>query len=415
MQLVFCSIFWSLFLLFYENPSLAQWILPRNKGKLHSETLALLNNLHGEDTPSGSGQPPANSSRGSTGDGHSAVERSITLESSDGSHLAGNPDSSQIGEKDASGEHSRWSSPALGDAEGSDTCNGRMSDEISIQFFAALTGEVLHSTCVPNGLLGQGLVDLVMKHHRKNRSGVYKLQHRCKPIERHTSIGVQGIVDGSEITCVWIPISDEQQHSIVAKMSDWTGGGNVVFSGEEMDILDSLVHLHWPKQTLDNLTIPSGLQSLTFGDKFNQSMDNTTLPSGLQSLTFGWDFNQSMDNMTLPSGLQSLTFGVGFNQSMDNTTLPSGLQSLTFGVRFNQNMNSTTLPSGLQSLTFGRAFNQSMSNMTLPSGLQSLTCGRDFQRRNRNLFIYALPNGIQVTIDEDTDSDEFIRNLTMDL
>ena len=41
--------------------------------------------------PSGSGQPPANSSRGSTGDGHSAVERSITLESSDGSHLAAEP------------------------------------------------------------------------------------------------------------------------------------------------------------------------------------------------------------------------------------------------------------------------------------------------------------------------------------
>ena len=41
--------------------------------------------------PSGSGQPPANSSRGSTGDGHSAVERSITLESSDGLHLAAEP------------------------------------------------------------------------------------------------------------------------------------------------------------------------------------------------------------------------------------------------------------------------------------------------------------------------------------
>ena len=41
--------------------------------------------------PSGSGQPTANSSRGFTGDGHSAVERSIRLESSDGSHLAAEP------------------------------------------------------------------------------------------------------------------------------------------------------------------------------------------------------------------------------------------------------------------------------------------------------------------------------------
>ena len=41
--------------------------------------------------PSGCGQPLANSSRGSTGNGHSAVERSITLESSDGLHLAAEP------------------------------------------------------------------------------------------------------------------------------------------------------------------------------------------------------------------------------------------------------------------------------------------------------------------------------------
>ena len=41
--------------------------------------------------PSGSGQPPANSSRASTGDGHSAVERSIRLESSDGAHLPAKP------------------------------------------------------------------------------------------------------------------------------------------------------------------------------------------------------------------------------------------------------------------------------------------------------------------------------------
>ena len=40
--------------------------------------------------PSGSGQPSATSSRGSTGDGHSAVGRTIQLESSDASHLAAN-------------------------------------------------------------------------------------------------------------------------------------------------------------------------------------------------------------------------------------------------------------------------------------------------------------------------------------
>ena len=52
------------------------------------------------------------------------------------------------------------------------------------------------------------------------------------------------------------------------------------------------------------------LQSLSFGDDFNQSMDNVALPSGLQSLTFGARFSQSMDNFALPEGLRSLTFGL---------------------------------------------------------------------------------------------------------
>ena len=46
------------------------------------------------------------------------------------------------------------------------------------------------------------------------------------------------------------------------------------------------------------------LQSLTFGDKFNQSMDNATLPSGLQSLTFGRDFEHLLDHTVLPNGIQ---------------------------------------------------------------------------------------------------------------
>ncbi len=46
---------------------------------------------------------------------------------------------------------------------------------------------------------------------------------------------------------------------------------------------------------MDNVSLPSGLQSLTFSSSFNQSMDNVALPDGLQSLTFGNDLNQSMD------------------------------------------------------------------------------------------------------------------------
>ena len=95
----------------------------------------------------------------------------------------------------------------------------------------------------------------------------------------------------------------------------------------------------------DNL--PSRLQSLTFGDYFNQSVNN--LPCGLQSLTFGNDFNQPVEfkrtrsfehplgdilspTDNLPSRLKNLTFGRDFNQSIKH--LPSGLKSLTISKNY---------------------------------------------------------------------------------
>ena len=60
---------------------------------------------------------------------------------------------------------------------------------------------------------------------------------------------------------------------------------------------------------------------------------DVTLPSGLQTLTFGYgsEFAQSLEQVTLPSGLQTLMFGSGCDQSLEKATLPSGLQALMFG------------------------------------------------------------------------------------
>jgi hypothetical protein len=56
-----------------------------------------------------------------------------------------------------------------------------------------------------------------------------------------------------------------------------------------------------------------------------------------------------MEGVLLPSSLQSLKFGDDFNQSLEGVTFPSGLQSLTFGSKFNQRLNGVSLPSGLHS------------------------------------------------------------------
>ena len=63
--------------------------------------------------------------------------------------------------------------------------------------------------------------------------------------------------------------------------------------------------------------------------KMEVGLENVALPSGLQTITFGRDFNQSLENVVLPSGLLTITFGDRFNQSLENVTLPSGLQTIT--------------------------------------------------------------------------------------
>ena len=53
---------------------------------------------------------------------------------------------------------------------------------------------------------------------------------------------------------------------------------------------------------------------------------DVTLPSGLQTLSFGYgsEFDQSLEQMTLPSDLQTLMCGSGLDQSLEKATLPSG-------------------------------------------------------------------------------------------
>ena len=98
--------------------------------------------------------------------------------------------------------------------------------------------------------------------------------------------------------------------------------------------------------------LPSNLQYLTFGDRFNQSLVYVQLPANLQSLTFGYEFSSSLEDVTLPQNLRILTFGGRYNQSFERVVLPEMLEELTFGEDFNQNLKHVKLPS-LRSLTLG--------------------------------------------------------------
>lgn len=140
------------------------------------------------------------------------------------------------------------------------------------------------------------------------------------------------------------------------------------------------------------MTLPGGLQNLTFGNGFDQDMNQVTLPRTLQHLAFGRS-GLPIKGLTFPDELKSLTF-VNFSpkQIRDKVTLPGSLRSFTLGDRFNQSLDPVTLPSSLESLILGRDFNQSLQGLTLPKSLQSLTFGENF---DQSLDKVTWPSGLQ--------------------
>lgn len=76
----------------------------------------------------------------------------------------------------------------------------------------------------------------------------------------------------------------------------------------------------------DEMYLPKGLKSLSFGFEFNKRLDRISLPSSLESLAFGYCFNKPLEHLKLPDGLKSLTLGSNFQQSLEFVELPNMLQ-----------------------------------------------------------------------------------------
>lgn len=102
---------------------------------------------------------------------------------------------------------------------------------------------------------------------------------------------------------------------------------------------------------------PESLETLTFGDQFNQPINEVTFPPNLKKLTFGYNFNQEIDGATFPEGLTELNFGGNFNQPIQVGAFPPSLKRLTFGHEFNQKLESALLM-GLEHLQVSEQFDQ---------------------------------------------------------
>ena len=128
------------------------------------------------------------------------------------------------------------------------------------------------------------------------------------------------------------------------------GAGELAIESSELDIWQSCSTEAWSGWACHRV-----FESLTFGNVFNRSLERVSLPSSLQSLSFGIysTFNHSLERVTLPLSLQSLCFGDScltkawtgwpchrvfkawvlvseFNQSLERVTLPLESSKLEF-------------------------------------------------------------------------------------
>ncbi|GAM18903.1 hypothetical protein SAMD00019534_020780 [Acytostelium subglobosum LB1] len=152
-------------------------------------------------------------------------------------------------------------------------------------------------------------------------------------------------------------------------------------------------------------SLPTSLTSFDYGCRSKQiELPSTTLllgpsslPRSLTHLRLGWAFDQNLLNDVFPSRLQSISFGDKFNQPIYFIRLMSSLTSLTFGDSFAQPISRDSFPASLKSLSLGTGFRGPLNEYTIPDSLETLVLGysitikdgRDLQNV-KNLSLYSL-------------------------
>lgn len=131
---------------------------------------------------------------------------------------------------------------------------------------------------------------------------------------------------------------------------------------------------------LEHNKLVAGLESLVFGDHFNDDITEVVWPRGLIRLAFGRGFNQPVAKVVWPVSLRQLTFGDWFNRSLDGTTWSGSLQQLSFGDLFNKPIRNVTWPPSLRQLSLGFCFDRPIADVAWPASLQDISFGHNFNR-----------------------------------
>ena len=150
--------------------------------------------------------------------------------------------------------------------------------------------------------------------------------------------------------------------------------------------LGSNMDLHLKKKSLFRFFCPGNLQSLSFGDNFNQNISGVSFPETLQTLTFGTLFDQSFLDFFIYLLVTLLGFLFGsfcyfsilfrvfdlFFVAMLSYLL--ALRNPLWGDWTIQGLEGLQLPSGLRTLSFGSFYNESLEKVQLPGNLETWLC-----------------------------------------
>ena len=81
-----------------------------------------------------------------------------------------------------------------------------------------VSGTILTETHIQHALLGQDLLDAMLDIVEDTSRAFAKLLHGARRIDTARPILDQGVVDGAELTFVWVSIAKKRQRDVVEKI-----------------------------------------------------------------------------------------------------------------------------------------------------------------------------------------------------
>ena len=201
------------------------------------------------------------------------------------------------------------------------------------------------------------------------------------------------------------------------KTAYFGGKWNIELHGTGGGFPDSLEYVTFPRYFDqppaggDARLLPPGLREIYLGSTFNQSLLGVIWPKGLETLQFGNRFNQVLaapdveggapigNKSALPDGLKNLYMGEDFDLSLSESLLPAGLEELSLGIEFDFTASCVRWPSQLKRLYVGSQslFDPYFISVTLPMELPpQLELLRFWEYFNLPLTVFAWPPTLKV-------------------